>query len=69
MAETSDERRGRFRAKKKVRMTFEIQVLDGPEGAQLRREQARVIREVVEWVARQRSDPGSSSAPEPRNPR
>ncbi|MEU6355700.1 hypothetical protein ABZ896_41350 [Streptomyces sp. NPDC047072] len=44
-------------------MAFEIQVIDGPEGALLRREQAQVIREVVEWVAQKRSGPGSSTAP------
>ncbi|MEV0220289.1 hypothetical protein [Streptomyces sp. NPDC050704] len=69
MAEAAAERPdrsagGRFAPGERVRMVFEIQVLDGPEGARLRREQAQVIGEVVEWVAQRRSEPGSSGDPE-----
>ncbi|GGL05450.1 hypothetical protein GCM10010094_77780 [Streptomyces flaveus] len=70
MAEASPKRSdrstgGRFVPREPPRMVFEIQILEGPEGVRLRREQAQVIREVVEWVAQRRSEPGSSGAPAP----
>lgn len=44
--------------RKPRQMQFEVLVIEGAEAEQLRLEQARVIREVVEWVARRQSGNG-----------
>jgi hypothetical protein len=41
---------------------FEVRLAAGADGRRLAREQARVIKEVVEWLARRRSEHGSSRA-------
>ncbi len=57
-----DEHSGLLLPKEPPRMQFEVRILDGPEGEQLAMEQARVMREVLEWVAQRRSEPGQRSA-------
>lgn len=43
-------------------LIFEIRRVDGIEAERLRIEQTRAIREVVEWVAQMRSEPGQDRA-------
>lgn len=43
-------------------MFFEIRLAHGAEAEQLRLEQARVLREVTEWVAQKRSENGQDRA-------
>ncbi|MDT0307208.1 hypothetical protein RM780_09560 [Streptomyces sp. DSM 44917] len=43
-------------------MTFEIRSVEGAEAERLELEQARVIREVVEWLAQRRSANGQDNA-------
>ncbi|MGW6023939.1 hypothetical protein [Streptomyces sp. NPDC055099] len=71
LAEVPDRRRrkssadGRWPPPPQLRMRFEVEVLDGPEGARLRRAQASVIQEVLEWIAAQNpSEPGSNAPAE-----
>jgi len=42
-------------------MTVEIRLAEGAEADRLRTEQARVIAEVLAWVARRQSENGSSA--------
>jgi hypothetical protein len=44
------------------RLLFEFRRVDGEEAKQLQLEQTRAIREVVQWVARMRSEPGQNKA-------
>ncbi|WP_268239341.1 hypothetical protein [Longimycelium tulufanense] len=39
-------------------MVWEIRILDGPDGERLAQQQARVLWEVTEWLARNRSERG-----------
>lgn len=43
-----------------VKFETDVLVMGGSEGARLRLEQAAVVMEVLEWVARNRSGPGST---------
>jgi hypothetical protein len=43
-------------------MVFEIQIAEGAEAERLRLEQARVLWEVMEWVAQRRSAHGQDHA-------
>jgi hypothetical protein len=43
-------------------VVFEVRLLDGPEGEALAPQQARVLREVTEWLARNSSDSGQAQA-------
>ncbi len=43
-------------------MVFDIHYADGAEAERLRLEQARVLREVIEWVAQRRSESGQDRA-------
>jgi hypothetical protein len=44
------------------RLLFDIRHVDGIEAERLRMEQTLAIREVVEWVAQMRSEPGQDRA-------
>ena len=61
-ADRRDEHSGLLLPKEPPQMQFEVHILDGPEGEHLAMEQARVMREVLEWVAQRRSEPGQHSA-------
>lgn len=50
--------RGRSLPEEPPRMKFHIRALGGTEAEHLDKEQARAIREVIEWVARRQSEPG-----------
>lgn len=43
-------------------VVFDVQLLDGPEGEALAHQQARVLREVTEWLARNSSGNGQAPA-------
>jgi hypothetical protein len=43
-------------------MIFEVLIVEGAEGERLAAEQARAIREVIEWLARRRSSSGQAPA-------
>ena len=43
-------------------VVFDVRLLDGPEGQALAHQQARVLREVTEWLARNSSDNGQAQA-------
>ncbi|WP_415367648.1 hypothetical protein [Saccharothrix sp. BKS2] len=43
-------------------MVVEIRFVDGREGEELVRRQARVLREVTEWLVRNRSERGRERA-------
>ncbi|MFC6093300.1 hypothetical protein [Saccharothrix lopnurensis] len=45
-----------------VEMVVEIRFVDGPAGDELVRRQARVLREVTEWLVRNRSEHGRERA-------
>lgn len=45
-----------------LRIEFKIRRAAGAEGDRLRQEQAQVIREVLEWLARKRSESGRNNA-------
>lgn len=53
---------GRFTGHGPPEMVFEVRIAEGTEAAELRLEQARVLREVVEWIAQRRSGPGPDHA-------
>ncbi|TDV41312.1 hypothetical protein CLV71_1202 [Actinophytocola oryzae] len=42
-------------------MVFDVQLLDGPEGEALAQQQARVLREVTEWLAQNSSASGRTT--------
>lgn len=44
------------------RWVFEVRIATGSQGRSLRVEQARVLREVMAWVARKRSETGLDNA-------
>lgn len=66
MARESEEQRhasgDRYIANDPPEMVFDIRFATGAEGAQLQLEQARVLREVIEWVAQRRSENGQDRA-------
>jgi hypothetical protein len=43
-------------------MVFEILIADGADGERLIKQQALILREVTEWLARNRSKPGLDNA-------
>jgi hypothetical protein len=64
---THDRRRqaggqGVFTAGEPPEMIFEVITAEGAEGERLAAEQARAIREVMEWLARRRSSSGQDRA-------
>lgn len=42
-------------------VVFDIQLLDGPDGEALAHQQARVLREVIEWLAQNSSASGRTT--------
>lgn len=60
--EERDETTAAFLPDSAPHMIFEIRRAEGVMADDLRREQARRIREVVTWVARTRSEPGRDRA-------
>ncbi|WP_133907688.1 hypothetical protein [Actinophytocola oryzae] len=42
-------------------VVFDVQLLDGPEGEALAQQQARVLREVTEWLAQNSSASGRTT--------
>lgn len=42
-------------------VVFDIQLLDGPDGEALAKQQARVLREVTEWLAQNSSASGRTT--------
>ncbi|PWK89486.1 hypothetical protein C8D88_102760 [Lentzea atacamensis] len=61
-ARERDKVSGHFSPDEVPEMFFEIRLADDAEAEQLRLEQARVLREVTEWVARKRSENGQDRA-------
>ena len=61
-ASERDQKSGRFSSDEAAEMYFEIRLADGAEAEQLQLEQARVLREVTEWVAQKRSENGQDHA-------
>lgn len=61
-ASERDQTSGRFSSDEAPEMFFEIRLAHGAEAEQLRLEQARVLREVTEWVAQKRSENGQDRA-------
>lgn len=57
-----DTESGRLTADEAPEMVFDIRRAEGAEAGQLRLEQARVLREVTEWLAQQRSESGQDRA-------
>lgn len=55
-------RLGPFQPDEAPEMSFEIRSVEGTEAERLELEQARVIREVVEWLAQRRSVNGQDNA-------
>jgi hypothetical protein len=43
-------------------LVAEIRVVDGPDGELVARQQARVLWEITEWLAQNRSEPGQARA-------
>lgn len=43
-------------------VVFDVRLLDGPDGEALAHQQARVLREVTEWLARNSSGNGQAQA-------
>ena len=54
--------RGAFTSSDPPEMVFEVVTAEGAEGERLAAEQARAIREVMEWLARRRSSSGQDRA-------
>lgn len=65
---TSADRRGhadspeRFAQAEPPGLAFEVIIVGGAEGRRLAAEQARAIREVIEWLARRQSSNGQARA-------
>lgn len=57
-----DEVTGRLEPVPDPEMVFDIQTVDGPEGQRLAEQQTRVMREVIEWLARNKSRRGHDNA-------
>jgi hypothetical protein len=60
--EHRDEVTGRLEPVPDPELVFDIQTIDGPDGQRLAEQQARVMREVIEWLARTRSERGRDNA-------
>ncbi|ONH34178.1 hypothetical protein BL254_17425 [Protofrankia sp. BMG5.30] len=43
-------------------MDFEVHIIDGADGERLAHEQAKVIKDVLEWLDQQRSNNGRNRA-------
>ena len=61
-ARDRDKGSGHFSPDEAPEMFFEIRLADGAEAEQLRLEQARMLREVIEWVVQKRSGNGQDRA-------
>jgi len=63
---TADRRKkadgGAYTAAEPPELIFEVLTAEGAEGQRLAAEQARAIREVIEWLARRRSSNGQAPA-------
>ena len=57
-----DDSRERFAQGEPPELVFEVIIVRGAEGRRLAAEQARAIREVIEWLARRRSNNGQDRA-------
>lgn len=53
---------GRYLDAEPTEVVLEIRTLDGEEGERLARQQARVLWEVTEWLARNKSERGQGQA-------
>ena len=61
-AERRDELTGQLIRVPDPDVVFDVQIIDGPEGQRLAEQQTRVMREVIEWLARNKSKPGHDNA-------
>jgi hypothetical protein len=57
-----DDSRARFAQAEPPDLVFEVIIVRGAEGQRLAAEQARAIREVIEWLARRQSSNGQDRA-------
>jgi len=57
-----EDSRERFAQAETPGLVFEVIIVRGAEGRRLAAEQARAIREVIEWLARRRSGNGQDRA-------
>jgi hypothetical protein len=61
-AERRDEMTGRLKPAPDPDVVFDIETIDGPDGEHMAEQQARVMKEVIEWLARNRFERGHDNA-------